>query len=505
MSLDGFLTFIGLLITSFAVLRPSSKLRLFLNSWRQFFWGIVAFALVLILQFLNIFSDGSTFGDGRAEFIVVLIWGIGAYCLFKLAQPNIYGLRKLYDIVVRLHDEGRMLELIEVTERYLPVLQKVRDRKISDLAWHGKWKSNLRDSQANADEYLALKGSNPWVCDLGKPIMQKINGSGWMFETSENIIDVLLNSDRLREVLLTKRADFALELIKLSRRSYEGFVPDYLSELVQTPNSIFYREIYALNDNREEQAVLLNGFLNDASFAELNSAWKPVGDTVIEIISTSEDYRSNLNLKPPKEAALWDDPTFCSITYFYCMVRSAAEQNVTYAMWLTYTRIFVEELVKSYDPKIGVVETDEFPTLSCRLIYELLDLQLIWLSMIVKLKESDPQNVHISKNGSGNFETWSIPFQAAEALTDSLKAILWANNMPKSFKSYILEVFIRRLPKLFRDDEYFKPLVLKLLGDLQSPPLGVATADWEECHHGVLSDIDVHLTFEYERFVESLS
>ena len=137
MSLDGFLTFIGLMIATYAILSPVSRLKLRLKMYRQLVLGAVAITLVGFFEFyfelksiapdsiISIFSyivfneQASRLSNQEVAFLVVIIWVLLAAFLHARAKPRASSLGTLKTLSERLHDEGRYLELVELV---LPLL-----------------------------------------------------------------------------------------------------------------------------------------------------------------------------------------------------------------------------------------------------------------------------------------------------------------------------------------------------------------------------------------------
>ena len=154
MSLDGFLTFIGLMIATYAILSPISRLRLRLNTYRQLVLGLVAATLVGFLQFyyelrsiapdalspLFMFEDfgeqTSGFSNERAAFLVVVAWLLLALLLHANAKPRAIGLGALKTLTERLHDEGRYLELVELVGPYLVTIRRAVEKKLFGQRLH---------------------------------------------------------------------------------------------------------------------------------------------------------------------------------------------------------------------------------------------------------------------------------------------------------------------------------------------------------------------------------
>ena len=142
MSLDGFLTFTGLMIATYAVLNPISRLRLKLQFIRQFILTLFFLFVILFFEFYyelkSLFSDApSWFFDffpfnpenlgltnNEAAFLTVLVWMPLAVGLHSFSKPRATSLATLAKLVERLHDEGRYLELIELVSPYLPLIKR---------------------------------------------------------------------------------------------------------------------------------------------------------------------------------------------------------------------------------------------------------------------------------------------------------------------------------------------------------------------------------------------
>jgi hypothetical protein len=222
MSLDGFLTFIGLMIATYAILSPISRLRLRLNTYRQLVLGLVAATLVGFLQFyyelrsiapdalspLFMFEDfgeqTSGFSNERAAFLVVVAWLLLALLLHANAKPRAIGLGALKTLTERLHDEGRYLELVELVGPYLVTIRRAVEKKLfGQRLHHCILDTHLRATNPffllqNDDRILLPK----WMAKRIKPFASIIPARRKAYHHALEVEDLVLNSDGVRKLLV---------------------------------------------------------------------------------------------------------------------------------------------------------------------------------------------------------------------------------------------------------------------------------------------------------------
>lgn len=149
MSLDGFLTFLTLIIAVYALASPVVKLRAKLVFVVQVPLAIFTLLLVLYLQFfefvgqpcpsalnsiceLLVFTTDSPITTLDAAFFVVITWMVVVLVVHKYF-PSLLGsilLFRFAQLIDRLAYEQKYSELLEFVEPFLPLIGKATRRKL---------------------------------------------------------------------------------------------------------------------------------------------------------------------------------------------------------------------------------------------------------------------------------------------------------------------------------------------------------------------------------------
>lgn len=473
MSLDGFLTFTGLMIATYAILSPVSRLRLRLNLYRQLALALVAVLLVgyfefyfelqsiapasldAIFKYVNFEQNTDGFTHQEAAFLVVVAWLMLAALLHLVARPRAIGLRTLLELSERLHDEGRYLELVELVDPYLDTIKRSTERRLFGQRLHHQILDiHLKATNSFANFAATTKSRVPKVVARHiRPVASLIPSRHNAHEAASGIEDLILKSDGIRHLLLRLKPSFAMKLMDRQGWEHDEFRTRYFRDSMNDKASHFFRELEA-NQNMDgrfgyfidPKNTLLTGFFNDASNGARYGIWKPVGDEAGRLIRTDLDYKELLNGPCPDDDGLQSDPVYNAIHFFDIMVTSAAKQGVADHMWLMYMSVFVRELEAIHDVTDNRVDlNDEFPTLGNRLIYEAVRRLRKWILIAKDLPDDSP---HLSPNTLQGRDGASIPYWAARDCVDAIRCLLKSERLTGNFVTGHLESYLRDLASL---------------------------------------------------------
>lgn len=477
MSLDGFLTFTGLMIATFAILSPIGRLRLRLNLYRQIALGAVAIVLIgffefyfelrsiiptkfdFLFKYVGFDKHTETLTHQEVAFLVVIAWMILALVMYGMAKPRAISLKTLSTLSEHLHDEGRYLELVKLVSPYLEVIKLATDKHPFNQPLYHR---TLDTHQRAPSSILSLADTkksriSKFVARRILPLASPIPSGHRAYQAASDIEDLLLKSDGIRQLLLRLKPDFVMALMDRQSRGADEFRTKYFQNSINDKASHYYRELRE-NKNLEgpfdyflnPKNVLLTGFFGDAAVAEKYGIWKPIGDEVLRLISEDLCYYKRLNSPCRYDGDdLWSDPTFCAIHFFDIMVTTAAKQGVAYHMWLMYMSIIVsalEENHKIIDDR--VILTDEFPTLGNLLIFKATHCHRNWISIATDLPDN---NVHLNPDSLRGSNGTSIPYSATKDYIRAVRCIVKSKKLPKRFIGDQLESFIEKLTSLPQD------------------------------------------------------
>ena len=473
MSLDGFLTFFGLVLAAYAVLDPITRFKLRLNAAGQAVLFIIFGTAILFFQFIlpimNILPQSVSiwivelgFGqpsdlmsNEKISFVLTALWCILSVSLFALSRPSGRKLRRLVPLVNRLYDERRYLELIILIAPYIEQLRLYRHRAHPLLKLHD-WSARagtIYPSQlfgSNRDGWNVPRILSPAFRQFSKclPTFAKRTLS------AEAIIETVAKSPRIRRELQVHQAEFAVDFSRnFQQDTYDEF-DKFIMDSMQNSDSFLREDLRAtVNTHGETYAlspemVTLFGFIGDIDFAQRSGIWRPVGEAALKAVRENSNYISSLSEAPPfEDEDLFDDITYSAMHFFDVLITRAAVKGVQDNFWLMYVAIFVEKILLVHDLTRSTGHYDgEFPTLGVRNIWEAQHRLQNWVELAWRLPE---KNIHRSPlTAKEAQDICAIPYWAAHSLCRALRAIIQSENVSQSFKVDRLGSFIMTASKI---------------------------------------------------------
>tara|TARA_R110002020_G_scaffold298211_1_gene514015 strand:+ start:9819 stop:11432 length:1614 start_codon:yes stop_codon:yes gene_type:complete len=486
MTLDGFLTFLGLAAAVFAIIPPVARLRIRLQLIPQAILAAVAMALALYFEFFQfvalpclpafqaicnslIIPDGSSFKPEMAAFLVVLVWMLLACLVAICLPPSQRSVRAMADLVEQLFHQQRYGEAVDFVLPHVRFLERAQNRKL----WNQKLKDRLLGKRIpDIEEWLSQPDRperNPrWRTSI-RLIAPCVPAGAYAQEHAERILNSLYLSRQFMDYAALQRPSVTAVLLTLDADQRFDFSNRLLASLASSPGSRLYEELErnAKYDGLGDNLVvghnfILRAYFLDARVAETLAAWKPVGDLVIDYIRSDDAaVRAKLNGKSDGfDQRRWRDPVALAIAYFDLMIRSAFSQNVENFMWLAYLDHFVDELVEIYDatgPDID--QSDEFPTWNAHLIYECINTLGHWVQFT---RDAPAGSVHRSFPASLHQGSASIPANAARSLGTCLYHILRSDRVGDTFAQYMVECVLRDIRYLVQSgDEIVRKFLIR--------------------------------------------
>lgn len=464
MSLDGFLTIIGLAIAVLALLTPVARLTLRLQAGRQLAMASVAFLIVLYLEFFEVvaipcpdtlggacrfltFVPEAPFTPEMAAFCVVLLWALVAYCVWIWTRPTIGGMTALRKLVDELARQKRVRDLVDLMSSRLNLVRLVLERR----TWPQRLRHWVRPDMpvevpvvAKAMKARAIQLGT----DLGKVLMRPLAKLTPSYHDAareaERIADILYTDKEVASQIVASEVPFAASMLRARIQQVFSFSDLLLETQIMHADSPLHRELKRTQNLSERTGYFLDSecpilfaLLEDCRRAEWLHIWSPVGDPVIRSLTEPNEHYVSF-LKGPAghfDDERWTDPTACAIHFFDVMVRRAALQEVQSHMWLMYTRDFVELLERSYDPALAG-STVEFPCRAARLIYEVFSALGAWVRLAANVA---PEGFHASEPGDGGDAFQGIPAWACVAMGQCLEIVVMSDRIGKHFASYMLQ------------------------------------------------------------------
>ncbi|MFC0339970.1 hypothetical protein [Paracoccus niistensis] len=473
MTLDGFLTFFGILFAAYAVIDPVTRLRIRLDSPAQLTLLFVSIAAVIFFQFVNPIVSvlplplatwfvGLRFGqpedvlnNTQMAFIVTLVWSVSAVTLYSFNRPRARRIRRLPPLVERLYDSRRYIEILTLVSPYIDVLkrsfyrehllEKLHDRL--EKAGRGTFRTiDLINMDKNRKQARYLRFSSL--------VSSMIPSARKRTTAAREIVDLIAKSRDIRHVLQTQKPEFAAIFFKTFQSElYDEFDRYVLESMMNSESHLrsdlrkttnLARETYALDPS----AIVLNNFLEDISFAQRSGIWRPVGEAAIKVIEEDEQYADVIRRPPPVEDEdLFNDITYSAIHFFDVMVTRAAVSGLCDNMWLMYLMHFVRKIITlSSLPLPQSSRLSEFPTLGLRLIWECQYRLSNWVELSWRLPEGNPNSSPSSFAEAR--EICAIPYWAAWTLCIVVRNIITSDDIPEEFKRERFGSFVRTCSKL---------------------------------------------------------
>ena len=502
MTLDGFLTLLALLVAIYTLIPRHKKELLKLGMGFQILAAVFAFSLVLYCHFYENLIDVSdlepsglplllenTISPSKFSFIVVLCWGGLSFAIYKFLSLKWHSpLPILTTIVDDFICERNYTELVIFIKPWLPLINKASHGQLPSqkfIKWCESMKDDRLDLENTVTKHNVLRRSNHKKCV--RRIRHWTGNLGNLFSTardaeviSNKIIRLICQSKDFRNYVINVRPNFALSLFPL--RGVKEFSDDYLTGLVSDTNSRLYEELrwnakFPAEIRPREGNQILGALFDDAEVAKGLRVWEPVGKYVLELLRISESPDEGLTKSLSRksnnfEDEKWEYPIYAGIYFFDVMVTAAAFQGIRWHMFLYYCSDFIEALESIYDtsdPEVS--ESDEFPTRSARLIYEVISVLRDWILIVKKLSRDSPHMksdiVDLCYNHSRARQEYqdfadngNIPVSAANVLGLCLKQIVLSERIGDEFKGYMYKIAVDTTRKL---DDPWSALVIRCI------------------------------------------
>ncbi len=485
MTLDGFLTFLALVVAVYTVASPIAKLRVRLEvRLLQIIAALSAVVLTLYLEFFDALKlscpmrlgkackwltlpPDNSFTAKDAAFLVVFVWMFAAWLIHNLSRPGPSSLPVLSKLVDELLVEERYAELLKLVDPHLTLVDRASRRKLRLQRLHD-WLAGLA-GKASVDYFIKRLDDEKKHSRRHMPegVARII---GWLHVVvpsqrteerhAQDILQSIYRADEARRFMVKQRPYAAIPLLRLERFERFEFSDRFFGDLIADTGSALYLEIRQNQTTGQHGYVfpehnrLLHYLFSNAEAAKTLAVWKPVGDYVRKHLDPAIDPGYVAHLEGPAtyfEQECWTDLTFVGIQFFRLMVTAAAYQGVEGHMWLYYLPLILNELEENYDTSNPLVDvTAEFPNRAARLLYEIVDALGDFVKLAPDLPEGSPHRriPHRFEHQNGN-----IPVSATIALGQCMKTIATSDKLGKKLAVYLHECVLYDLRELSGDGE----------------------------------------------------
>ncbi len=480
MSIDGLLTFVGLIVALLALATDARRSALMLRPGATLLATVIFGLAVLYLELFDVVAPTCAWrvevcqvlvlGEDRriapqdAAFVLVLVW-LGLILLnLKRTALKPRHMSRLLRLATDLADEKRFSELCRVTQPHLGL--------IADTAGGaGKASEAQREAATTLQRLLYRRPELIRFIALERPVM----ATRMLAVESQVVFDF---ADRLLTILIANTDSPLFSEVSENRNIFDtGYVfPDH--------------------------NTYLSFLFGDARNANRLAAWRPVMEHTLTHLGDArgQPYQTFLNSPADRfEETCWRDPTFVAIRYLDLMVDAAMRQGIEWHMWLFYAPHLTRMLLELYDdPRRDDEDViAEWPTRNAYLLYALFDAMTDWIQAVNDLPEGSPHLMLESTRAT--HQNGNIPKSAIIALGDCLRQVLKSDEVSDRFKGTLVDLVfsaLDRLPKTGPRAGFRESFVASLIagGPLlmtdHLPRLYSAFCDLDHILRGRLSDAE---------------
>jgi hypothetical protein len=258
-TLDGFLTFLTLIIAAYAIIPSVARLRLRLRIVAPLIISAVGFGLVVYFEFFSLLalpcpemigracrylaiSNESRINAGQAAFVVVICWLVLAWLALSGMKLSARALPTLSNLVSELAYEGRYAELTKLLEPHIDLLDRGATRRLTIPALRERL---LELNPANLPIHKRVEQMEAGVPDFSEqPIwyrataltaarLARLVPDGRRAEEAANeVFRLLLQTPELISFITLSRPYFGIQLLSCSVHGVHEFCDDYLRVMI---------------------------------------------------------------------------------------------------------------------------------------------------------------------------------------------------------------------------------------------------------------------------------
>ncbi|MFQ6243599.1 hypothetical protein ACLMPP_03795 [Yersinia enterocolitica] len=434
MTIDGILTFIGILFAAWAIIPKIKKLQLSINTNKFISLSIIlSVCAILYLQYYTFFESigwalhiGIEYKWGispnKMSFLVLFI-PIG--CALYLINNNSYSKKNILKI-----------------KNYIIETRKENDTGLACKLIEDNLEHIVESSENHENEY--------------KPPADFI------------LYDFLQERDAL-SYLVKYNYMLAILIQSYFKRFSFNFSESFHVEALSNKESFLYKEVfskyqssmyYIFNDDS-----YLNFILTNVDVANKLGVYKPIGDFLIDhlddIYQKEESKRYDRQLRSDDVNKLKDSEIYIVIAFFDLLIKNSIRQGYNDHMWLLYYGYFSERIIRNIgEPILIPKNSSEWQSTYHFFIEEMINNIINW----IKLCESSSDFNKLDCTEEVNIEKFSI-----DTLCAILKQVIHEHNekidskMKVCFTESVFElvIFLRT-----KNSRYSKYLENALLNDI---------------------------------------
>jgi hypothetical protein len=481
-TIDGFLTFLTLIVAIYAVIPKVSRRTIDVKV--GFVARLVAGAALALILVLELYEP-------IREVLRIPSSGLSRFGLHP--QNVAFGILVLAGIYI-----GLTIRCGSIPRRRLGKLQRLIEAAI--------------ESEMFADLIDEVLAPNiAWICATSEDRAAKPGDA----EIASDIVRITFTSPKLVNFIAESKPYFGITL--LSQRVYqvEEFTYLYFQNLMKNRQSIFY---YEVRNNQNTSTIsgydfpvsnrLLHFLFADARNAERLGVWSPIGEFLLVGPASPdlEENRKSLN-RPMRDfhnTGQWTDPFATGIHFIDLMITAALVQNVQWHMWLYYFNHFTEVIIDNLD--IDAPDMDphaEWPAIVYFLIYEMFSAMTNWIRLVEHVPP-DQTNI-VMRDTQFDHENGNIPKSTIMVMALCFRKLILSDNVLPSFKRYIRGILMRLL-KDVNDRRNLKPWSEMIVNALAAGEFGrtPAAGPYQSKLEELLEGPDISVRREAEMLTDAV-
>jgi hypothetical protein len=498
LAIAGILTFYGLLIAAYSILKKHEKLLIML---RLSLLDKILFPILMIGTFFCIlvsdyFRDfpRQTFLLGQkfeysflilsATFVMVFLLFVYLGIKIKVNRLSRRKIKLFRNLTVELLNKKEFSVLIALlSEEYKRLIKYANSLSLKNSIKNGLLKyfelkpsiELQKEMIRTLQKYYELRGKESDIENIKQPKVGKVKSisrnvivefrhfggkiiRGYYQEVNDksqsvarDLLNLLLTSREFIPKLIEFKVELGLKILNYKFQVRPDFADIFFYELIRNKGSILYYEIknnqniflnrYFIN---EENRIITYLFKN-CKVAQNLDVYRGIGDYVrdyLEDLNKLKNDPYNYGYENFKETR-WDSPIFVGIRFFDIMVSECIHQGIRWHMWLFYFRIFTERILINFQVIPSVWdEYREWNSKYAYLLYEIVSTLCNWIEII----ESPEFTYKVElRNDNFDHENGNIIKSSIICLIQVLDAIADADVVPDRFKEYLMDIVFRLL------------------------------------------------------------
>jgi len=507
MAIAGFITFLGLLIAAYSILKPHEKLyiRLRFSLLDKVLIPLIVtciFMAIILSDHIKAYDREITFlkYQFRLSFLIsasayIFLFLIGIYFTIKI-NLNRLSRRKLnlfYKLTKELLNKREYPALVEILDdeysrliRYssrLPWHNEIINKVLSFFSLKSVFRlppeelERLRKILNESGEEHIIEKNRPSRISGGNKFLLELSADAkhyigkllrcFLSEVRDNssskrsryMLHTMLSNNEFVSEMIALKPELGLKMFKNEFPNYFEYIDIFFYELIKNNKSILYYELKNNQNERDyhryavpEENMILAYLFTDCRVAQRLQVYRGIGDYVLEYLLDLSKQEVDLDNYEYEnfENRKWKSPIFIGIRFFDIMVTEAIYQGIRDHMWLYYFHYFTEYIFRNFKYIPRVWEgLGEWHSGYGYLLYEIVHTLCHWIEIILYGRFSYP--VELLKDDDSH-ENANIIKSSIICLIQVLELVAGDIKVPDLFKRQQADRVIKLLFDLKTSD-----------------------------------------------------